>query len=332
MGSDDERDVADDGHGDQSPTPASDADAAAMASLASVTRLQVLLVLWDADDRPLRFGDLRERVGMRDPGQFRYHLRKLEDRFVRKTPEGYDITMAGVNVVWAVRSGDLTPGTDVAPFETDVACSECGAPLSVRYEDELLYVTCPSCGQGHGMTPFHPSGLVGRTGEEILATYERVVRTQSQLCAHDVCPRCYGSGTFEVVTDESDVPVGLRAELSTEELAEVTRYDPADGEVDVVWTCSRCGFWMNLPLVVVLSYRDEVVRFYRDHGVDLDSIPSWELPGFPSDVEVTETGTTPLSLHVTVSLDDESLAIAVEEGRLDVDTERTTAADSSQSS
>lgn len=309
----------------------SDTAAAAIASLANETRLRILLVLWDADDRPLRFGELRERVGMRDPGQFRYHLRKLEDQFVRKTPEGYDIANAGVNVVWAIRSGDLTTRADVGSFSfpLDSTCATCGATLTLRSEEQMLAVTCPSCGQQHEMTPFHPSGLVGRTEDEILATYEQVIRTQHHLGAHDICPRCYGSGSFEVSTDESLLPVGLRDSLSADELAELTRYDPDDGKVNVVWTCSQCGLWMEFPLGVLLSYRLEVAKFYRDHGVDIDSISARELPQYLGDVQITVTETTPLSLQVAVTLDDETLTISVEEGFTAITTERTPAADSS---
>lgn len=279
-------------------------------------------MLWDADDRPLRFGELRTRVGVRDPGQFGYHLRKLDDQFVRKTPEGYDITVAGLNVVLALRSGDLTPGTDVGSVPIGSACAACGAALAVRYVDELLSVTCPSCERIYGMTLFHPGGLVGRTDDEILTTYEQVVRTEFRLGAHDVCPRCYGSGSFEFVTDESVVPVGLRTRLSADELTELTDYDPESGELNVVWTCSGCGLWMECPIGVLLSYRTEVARFYRDHGVDLDSVPSWELPGHLGDVQVTVTETAPLSVRVAVTLDDETLTVSVDEGLSTITSDR----------
>lgn len=292
----------------------SDTAAGAIASLANETRLQVLFVLWDAADRPLPFGELRRRVGIRDSGQFRYHLRKLEDRFVRRTPDGYDITSAGVNVVWAVRSGDLNSGTDVGPFPLDSPCPACGAALILRYEDQVLAVTCDSCGGNHGMLPFHPSGFVGRTADEVLATYERVFHTTFQLGAHDICPQCYGSGSFEVITQESSLPVDLRTGLSAEDLTELTRHDPAAGNVNVLWTCSQCGLWIDFHIGVLLGYRTELAAFYRDHGVDFDSIPPWELPHRLGDLQVTVTDADPPSVQVLVSLDDATCTVTLEDG------------------
>jgi hypothetical protein len=299
---------------DTSSTPSvSDAAAAAIASLANETRLEVLFVLWDATDRPLQFGELRRRVGIRDSGQFRYHLRKLEDQFVRRMPEGYDITSAGVNVVWAVRSGALNSGTDVGPFPLDRPCPACGATLILRYEDLVLAVTCDSCGANHGMLPFHPSGLVGRTVDEVQATYERVLRTTLRLGAHDICPRCYGSGSFEIITGESDLPVDLRTELSAKDLTELTRYDPAAGNVNVLWSCSQCGLWMDFQIGVLLGYRTELAAFYRDHDVDFDSIPPWELFNYLGDLQVTVTETDPPSLQVFVSLGDATCTVTLED-------------------
>jgi len=302
---------------DTSPVPSvTDAAAAAISSLANETRLQVLFALWDAADRPLPFGELKRRVGIRDSGQFRYHLRKLEDQFVQRTSDGYDITSAGVNVVWAVRSGDLNSGTDAGPFRVDGSCPGCGATLTLRYEDQLLAVTCDSCGAAHGMLPFHSSGFVGRTADEVQATYERVLHTTLRLGVHDICPQCYGSGSFEVITEESDLPVDLRRELSTEELTELTHHDPAAGNVDVLWTCSQCGLWMEFPVGVLLGYRTELSAFYREHDVDFDSIPTWELPYSLGDLRVTVTDTNPPSVEVRVSLDGATRTVALEDAPL----------------
>ncbi|ELZ32438.1 hypothetical protein C474_06432 [Halogeometricum pallidum JCM 14848] len=299
--------------------------ATAIASLASETRLRILLVLWDAQDRPLRFGELRKRVGVADPGQFRYHLRKLEDQFVRNTAEGYDITNAGVNVVWAVRSGDLTWSGDVDPFPIDSVCPACSAGLSLRYEEQMFFVICPDCGRTHEMAPFHPSGLVGRTNREIHAAFERVSHGQFELGAHDICPRCYGTGSFTLVTDENAVPTDLREELSAAELADLTRYDLQEGIASVVWTCSQCGLWMEFPLAVLLCHRTAVAEFYRDHGVDVDAVPARDLPNHLGDVAITVTELDPLSMLVTMTKDDETLTVSIDGGFAGVATERTPA-------
>lgn len=288
--------------------------AAAIRGLADETRLRTLLVLWDADDRPLGFAELRRRVGVADPGQFRYHLRKLEDRFLRRTGEGYDITMAGINVVWAIRSGTLSPETTLEPFAVDGDCSTCGGSLVLSYEDELLLVTCRACERVTGMIPFYPSGLIGRSEPELLAAYEQVVRMAFQSIAHDVCPRCYGSGSVALVTDERAVPVDIRSRLTEAERAALATGAPENADVLVVWACSQCGLWFEGRPEVLLCYRPPVAAFYRDHGVDVDAMRSWELVGRLGDPRVTVVQRDPLSLRVVVTLGDDTLTVSMEDG------------------
>lgn len=67
--------------------------------LGSNTRLAILLALWQAQDPSpppseqsdpdVSFSALRERVGIRDSGQFNYHLDKLVGTFVEQTDAGY---------------------------------------------------------------------------------------------------------------------------------------------------------------------------------------------------------------------------------------------------
>jgi hypothetical protein len=72
----------------------------AFATLGNETRLSILLALWEAYEpfvatNAVAFSELRERVGMRDSGQFNYHLDKLRGHFVRKTDAGYELRRAG---------------------------------------------------------------------------------------------------------------------------------------------------------------------------------------------------------------------------------------------
>ena len=58
----------------------------AFTALSDATRIGILRTLWDAEDHEATFTELREAVGMRDSGQFNYHLDKLTGRFVTTTP------------------------------------------------------------------------------------------------------------------------------------------------------------------------------------------------------------------------------------------------------
>lgn len=65
--------------------------AEAFDTLADETRLGILRALVRADE-PLRFSDLRERVGVRDSGRFDYHLDRLLGGFVERRDERYALT------------------------------------------------------------------------------------------------------------------------------------------------------------------------------------------------------------------------------------------------
>ena len=295
----------------ESATVHSESVAEAFASVGNETRLRVLLVLWDSDERPVRFSELQRRVGVDDSGQFRYHLRKLEDRYVRRTSEGYDITMAGVTIVWNVLSGAVTSYPDRDPFPVDGACEVCGAGLELSYRDELLHLTCSACGHNAGMTPFPPSGLVGRTDREIARAFDHVLRVQTGLVLLNICPMCYGAGQVSIVTEAADLPAWLRPELTDEDRDEVTEFRPADGVVTVCWTCSQCRLSMNHRLDRALSFHPEVVAFHRDHGIDLTGVPFWQAFQTLGQFEITVLETDPLWLAVAVTLDDETLWLTV---------------------
>ena len=46
----------------------------AFAALTDETRLEILQELWESDIQTVPFSELRRAVGIRDPGQFNYHL------------------------------------------------------------------------------------------------------------------------------------------------------------------------------------------------------------------------------------------------------------------
>ncbi|QLG63982.1 winged helix-turn-helix transcriptional regulator [Halorarum salinum] len=101
-----------------------------MGALASEHRVAILRELAAADG-PLRFSELRERVGMCDTGRFNYHLGELRDRFVREEDGGYVLGHAGERVVLA--AGDLDP--------------EGAAALADAYESAGDGGECPVCGE-----------------------------------------------------------------------------------------------------------------------------------------------------------------------------------------
>ncbi|SFR42640.1 hypothetical protein SAMN04487947_1292 [Halogeometricum rufum] len=273
--------------------------AAAFAVLGSETRLRILRELWESDDRPLGFSTLRARVGMRDPGQFAYHLNRLVGPYVTKSDDGYDIRMAGVNVVWAVVSGELTPGAESKTFPATGDCEDCGGPLRARYEDELFYVECADCGRGYSMAPFPPSGFVDRTEQEVLVAFDRRSRPIYEQVVHDVCPRCAGHGTVSLVDDDADRRAG--------------EPDPSQYEALAVrFRCDVCGLWASERVDVLLTHNDRVAAFHRDNGVDLEEVPIWLRPR-RVDANAELRATRPLSFRVRYTAGAATLELVADE-------------------
>ena len=95
---------------------------AAGALLGDETRLAVLLAIWEghdlrADDNAVPFSQIFERVGHDDPGNLRYHLKKLDGVFVTKADDedgdgGDELTLAGQRLVGAL----VAPKFQDVPF------------------------------------------------------------------------------------------------------------------------------------------------------------------------------------------------------------------------
>jgi DNA-binding transcriptional ArsR family regulator len=92
--------------------------------LGDETRLAILRALADRqreapDDPALSFTELRQRAGVDDSGLFNYHLEKLVGRFVRHTPEGYELGYRGQRVL-------RSPTVEENGTDADDGCPVCG--------------------------------------------------------------------------------------------------------------------------------------------------------------------------------------------------------------
>jgi hypothetical protein len=91
-------------HGDLAPSDA-------FQKLASDVRVAVLVALYRAErdgDAAPSFAEVQDLVGSDSSARFAYHLRQLDGHFVRKTPNGYELTPAGRRAAKAVLSGTFT--------------------------------------------------------------------------------------------------------------------------------------------------------------------------------------------------------------------------------
>jgi hypothetical protein len=296
----------------------------ALGLLGDETRLSILLALWEAydpsnDNDAVSFSELRERVDIRDSGQFNYHLGKLEDHFLRKTDEGYALRRSGLRLVQSIIAGTGIEEPEFDPTEIDATCPYCEAPTAVTYDNANVYQVCTECDGGvepddiHptgtilGWT-FEPAGLTGRTATEVFAASTLKTFARIRLRFEDICPECSGpvEWTLDVCADHDP---------SEDECPNCGRVDPAR----VRETCTVCkSAGQGTPGIKVL-FHPAVVAFYYNRGIEIgmtgdtsfeDVIRTLELSrGFEEEVVSAE----PPRIRVTVPHEDDELRLLLDE-------------------
>jgi hypothetical protein len=266
------------------------------------TRVAILRALAERvaaepSDPALSFSDLRRETGLRDSGNFNYHLDELRPEFVRSTDEGYVLTPAGVELVGTLRAG-VAPADDRGPVALDHDCGLCGAALSATYEDGLLAVTCD---EGHALPrgTLPPAAVADRDLAD--AAELLVVRTVEMLAyvRRGVCPTCYGEMAV--------------AQVSVEEA-------PQPADLGFRGTCDDCGMVYAGPTGSFLLDLPAVVSFCADHDLDPTGEGYWALDLPVRGGEVVDR--EPLRLAVSQTLDDERLRVVVDESLSVVESER----------
>jgi hypothetical protein len=236
------------------------------------------------NDPALSFAALRKEAGVRDSGNFNYHLGKLRGRFVAKD-DGYRLTPQGIRLAALVASGFDDVEVEATPLDSD--CPACGDALAVRYADGLVTV---ACGNDHVLPQSflwpagadrEPESLADVASLSALQTAERV--------AAGVCPVCDG------VVDPA-----------------LERTDHEFVPFTYVATCEDCGAPMGVPPLLVAVRHPAVVSFLHERGVDVPGTPVWELPVWGA--STTAVSEDPLRVRVTVELDGDELAVTAGPG------------------
>ncbi|MFB6301174.1 MAG: ArsR/SmtB family transcription factor [Halobacteriales archaeon] len=294
----------------------------AFSALGNETRMEILQALGEAGE-PLTFSELRERVGMRDSGQFNYHLDQVRGHFVRSTEEGYDLQQAGRRVIEAVLSGAVTEEPDLAPTEIDWPCPYCGATTEVMYDvrtSRPLKLYCTECAGPemtwepfeHGQLAalrFSPAGLRGRTPLEIFqaaATWEHL---ENLAAYRGVCPRCSGRIDHSIsvcashdATDDACAHCGRRYAIQHDSRCTNCIFD------------LEAGFAANLLLGSI-----EMLAFLTDHGIN-PLTDAWG-PIIES-ADETVLSTDPLRARFTFTIEDDHLILTVDETLSVLDSQR----------
>ena len=291
----------------------------AFATLGNETRVRILRVLGEAEE-PLSFTELRDRVGIRQGGQFNYHLEKVVGHFVSKTDEGYRLDTAGRRVVEAVLSGAVTESPVVARTRIDWPCELCGAPVEMVYEQERVERYCTECAGTYG-EPTRPAqsteygylgafslptaGFSGRSPLELQQAAAVWGHLEVLMAVVGVCPRC-----------------SARVEYS---LRVCEAHDATDGRCDqcdnrhAVWLtldCPNCIYDLRGAVGGMLVVHTELQAFLAARGLNLLS-PSSRYPGVVWDFDEEVLGTDPLSARYTFTVDGDAISLTVGE-ELDV--------------
>lgn len=274
---------------------AADADdsAAVFAALSDEVRVEILQAL-AAHHRehgartPVGFADLRRRVGVEDSGRFRYHLRKLQDHFVRGVEGGYRLTHAGTEIVAAILAGTYTEQPSLGPADLDSECPLCGGTARATYEDGYCLVTCPEDHPLFGWS-VPPNAVSDATLPDVVDLAERLGFQAMELAIAGNCPKCYSPVEPQVVAD------GERAQPS------------------FVAECDTCGGREAGPVGFCLFVDPAVRAFYRRHDRPLSERYPWELPFTQDETAIAAVHEDPLRVEFELALGDEVLAVTVDD-------------------
>lgn len=95
-----------------------------------------------------------------------------------------------------------------------------------------------------------------------------------------------------------------------------------DVDVSVEYACEQCQHTLRSPIGLALPTQSPVVAFYRTHGLDIRSKSYWQLEWCVSDAYTTVHTTNPWQLTVTIPLDDERLAVDIDDDLRVTETQR----------
>jgi hypothetical protein len=281
-----------DGEVSESPDGLPAADAFAL--LGNDTRIEILHALLEAgaDESPVAFSTLYDRVDIDDSAHFNYHLKQLTDHFVRRTDDGYEFRYPGWKVVRSVLAGTFTDRASLDPFDAPGTCYDCNGDLQAWYGDDRLTIACEDCGTTHVCYTFPPGGLDDRTREEFLLAFHHHVRHHYCLAADGVCPECMGR--METTLHRND-----------------DRFPGVDFRVE--HACDRCQNRIQSAVGLNLLDTAEVLTFHAERGVDLTTEPFWTSDWCVSDEHTTVVSEDPLELRLDIPCDGDTLSVVVDE-------------------
>jgi hypothetical protein len=253
----------------------------AFGALGGEQRLGILRTL--AADGAQSFSTLAAASDADTSAGFAYHLRQVDDRFVRqRDDERYELTDAGRRVVRAMRAGAYTDSVDRDRIDLDADCPFCGAAaLVATVVDNVAEIVCEDCERPLLALPFPPGGHDSHDPATFPEAFDAYHRHRIGSFADGVCPDCGGAVTaeidpvFEAAGGERDVDGEAGGDaIATPEEADA----PADHvPVQMAFACDTCGADLQCPVALTVLDHPAVVAFYHDHDRDVRDPPLWRV-------------------------------------------------------
>lgn len=300
----------------------------AFAALGNETRVEILQALGEvagfreAEDC-LTFSELRDRVGMRDSGQFNYHLDKLTGHFIRKTDDGYTLRQAGRRVVEAVLSGAVTEVPDVESAPVDWPCPYCGGPIEVTYDETVPFPVRPYCTECAGLSPYFepfdhgqlaalrlsPAGFHGRPSRDILQAAVTWTHLEVLAAYNGVCPHCSGPVEHSLsVCETHDVTEGVCPDCGRPYASHLYSY------------CTNCIFDTEGSFAADIALANtEMLAFLTAHDVNPVTDP-WGPVMEDADEEILSL--EPLEVRFAFTLDGDRFSVTVNDALDIIDVNR----------
>jgi len=290
----------------------------AFAALGNRTRIEILQALGSAGG-PLSFSRLRERVGVRDSGQFNYHLDELTGHFIRSTEDGYVLRQAGARVVESVLSGAVTETPVIEPTPVDVPCHLCGGRMLMSYGEERVEMYCTECAGSFGADnrtgewtaeldygylgymPLPPAGIQGRSPERVMEAATIWANLEFMSMASNVCPRCSATMDYAVTVCEAhDVGDGL------------CRRCDRRRAVNFHFECTNCIYEGGGDLYLRLVANTDLHTFVAGHGMSpVDPEALWRLDRVLTGFEEEVVSVDPFEARVTFRVDGDWLTLTL---------------------
>ncbi|AGN00502.1 hypothetical protein L593_02755 [Salinarchaeum sp. Harcht-Bsk1] len=210
----------------------------------------------------LSFSEIYDRVDVEGTSKLSYHLGELEGVYLRNSPEGYSLTHGGEQIVRLLLSENYANTPDFDPIEIESPCAFCGAePLRASKHNQFLGIDCPTCDRMAIAYEATPAQVRSRSSEELLESFRDRFVSHYRQVRDGLCPSCAGP-----------------LEGSVHPTAEMEDADTGDRDLLIVMDrCEECLRAYNAPLQLALGYHPASVSFHWERGVDVTSIPPWEL-------------------------------------------------------